>query len=201
MKTRIRKIIENEQLSASDFAKKIEIQKSSVSHILSGRNKPSLEVVQKILVAFDKLNTEWLIFGTGNMYKTPAKSVKKELFSEKMDNQPEETGYQPEEISYQRNKAGYQQEKNDYQQEETDYQEEKIDYQEEKTIYQQKEVQNIAKRPVKKNFKKVLRRQEEKIDDKNEPDTELETKKSEILLTERIIIFRSDKTFIEYNPI
>ena len=48
-------------LSASAFADKIEVQRSSISHILSGRNKPSLEFIQKVLTAFPKVSSDWLL--------------------------------------------------------------------------------------------------------------------------------------------
>ena len=67
MKDRIEKIIEVEQLSASKFADTIGVQRSSISHILSGRNKPSLELVNKILDQFPKINADWLLLGKGEM--------------------------------------------------------------------------------------------------------------------------------------
>lgn len=70
MKERIQKLIDIEQLSPSKFADTIGVQRSSVSHILSGRNKPSLDVVQKILIKFPDLNSDWLLFGNGEIYKT-----------------------------------------------------------------------------------------------------------------------------------
>ena len=69
MKKRIQKIIDNEQLSSSKFADMIGVQRSSISHILSGRNNPSLDFVQKILKNFKNLDTEWLLFGKGSMYR------------------------------------------------------------------------------------------------------------------------------------
>lgn len=60
---RIEYIMKLNQLNASAFAERIGVQPSSVSHILSGRNKPSLEFVQKIITAFPKVDTEWLISG------------------------------------------------------------------------------------------------------------------------------------------
>ena len=67
MKERIEKILENEQLSASKFADAIGVQRSSISHILSGRNKPSLELVNKILDQFPNINADWLLLGKGDM--------------------------------------------------------------------------------------------------------------------------------------
>ena len=60
---RLLEILETNNLSASQFAEKIGVQRSSVSHILSGRNKPSLDFLIKIHDAFDEVNLEWLILG------------------------------------------------------------------------------------------------------------------------------------------
>lgn len=67
MEERIRIIMEEEQLTASKFAEAIGVQRSSISHILSGRNKPSLELINKILDRFNDLNTDWLLLGKGPM--------------------------------------------------------------------------------------------------------------------------------------
>ena len=53
-------------LSASAFADKIGVQRSSISHILSGRNKPSLEFVMKVLSSFDEVDLYWLLNGKGH---------------------------------------------------------------------------------------------------------------------------------------
>ncbi len=79
MKDRIIKLITVEQLSYSKFADIIGVQRSSISHILSGRNKPSLDVIQKVLTKFSTLNSEWLLFGRGEMYK----NKRSDLFTEK----------------------------------------------------------------------------------------------------------------------
>ena len=61
--SRIEKIRNNHQLTAASFATKIGVQRSAISHILSGRNKPSLDFLIKIYDAFDEINLEWLILG------------------------------------------------------------------------------------------------------------------------------------------
>ena len=61
---RFRYIMKLNQLSASAFADEIGVQRSSISHILSGRNKPSLEFIQKVLQKFPKVDANWLINGT-----------------------------------------------------------------------------------------------------------------------------------------
>jgi transcriptional regulator with XRE-family HTH domain len=73
MVNRILKILKEENLTASQFADLIDVQRSSMSHILSGRNNPSLDFVHKILKAFPLLNTDWLMSGTGEMYKSEKK--------------------------------------------------------------------------------------------------------------------------------
>jgi transcriptional regulator with XRE-family HTH domain len=58
---KLKKIISKEGLSASKFAEKIGVQRSSVSHILSGRNKPSLDFVLKIYKSIENIDLEWLL--------------------------------------------------------------------------------------------------------------------------------------------
>ncbi len=75
MKNRVKKIIDKKQLSSSKFADIIGIQRSSVSHILSGRNKTSLDIVKKILTKFKDISPDWLLFGEGSMYKEEKSNV------------------------------------------------------------------------------------------------------------------------------
>lgn len=63
VKNRIIEILEKSGLTPSEFADKIEVQRSAISHITSGRNKPSLEFLIKIKQAFPEIDTDWLIFG------------------------------------------------------------------------------------------------------------------------------------------
>jgi len=67
MKDRLIRLLDSEQLTASKFADRIGVQRSSVSHVLSGRNKPSFDFIQKTLKAFPDINPEWLIMGKGDM--------------------------------------------------------------------------------------------------------------------------------------
>ncbi len=80
MKDRISKLMEVEQISPTRFAIMIGTQPSVVSHILNGRNKPSLEVAQKILNAFPTINPDWLILGVGAMYREELPSRQGSLF-------------------------------------------------------------------------------------------------------------------------
>ncbi|HIC30574.1 MAG: helix-turn-helix transcriptional regulator [Flavobacteriaceae bacterium] len=63
---RLQKVIDYYGESASSFAEKIGVQRSSISHILSGRNKPSLEFVLKVLSSFPEVELYWLLNGKGN---------------------------------------------------------------------------------------------------------------------------------------
>lgn len=62
---RLQKVIDFYGESASSFAEKISVQRSSISHILSGRNKPSLDFVMKVLSSFPEVELYWLLNGKG----------------------------------------------------------------------------------------------------------------------------------------
>ena len=80
MKDRIRLFLDKENKTSSQFAEEIGIQASGVSHVLSGRNKPSLDFILKMLKTYNDLNSDWLLFGEGEMYKTGSTM---DLFDEK----------------------------------------------------------------------------------------------------------------------
>ena len=86
MQNRIKQIIDNENLTYSKFADILDIQRSSISHIVNGRNKASLEVIQKILESFDYIEPNWLLFGKGSLNKIEMEQNKKNLFSSIDDN-------------------------------------------------------------------------------------------------------------------
>jgi transcriptional regulator with XRE-family HTH domain len=67
---RLKKVLDYYQLSAAAFAEKINVQRSSISHLLSGRNKPSLDFVLKVLNEFKEIEIYWFINGKGSFPKT-----------------------------------------------------------------------------------------------------------------------------------
>ncbi|HEX2969269.1 MAG TPA: helix-turn-helix transcriptional regulator [Bacteroidales bacterium] len=69
MKDRIIEFLRAENKSSAQFAEEIGVQPSGISHILSGRNNPSLDFVLKMLDRYKFISTEWLLFGKGTMYK------------------------------------------------------------------------------------------------------------------------------------
>lgn len=68
---RMDRIFKFYDLSASAFADRIGVQRSSISHLMGGRNKPSLEFVMKVIEAFPEVDLHWLISGKGSF---PAKT-------------------------------------------------------------------------------------------------------------------------------
>lgn len=69
MKDRIIQFLSENNLTSTKFADRIGVQRSSISHILSGRNKPSFDFIEKMLLAYPDLNAQWLITGNGIMLK------------------------------------------------------------------------------------------------------------------------------------
>ena len=63
---RLERLLDYYGMSASSFADKINVQRSSISHLLSGRNKPSLDFVMKVVRTFPDVNLYWLLNGKGN---------------------------------------------------------------------------------------------------------------------------------------
>lgn len=72
MQNRIKKLMEHYGLTASELAARLEVGKPVVSHILSGRNNPSVMVLEKIAERFEGLSLNWLITGKGDMHLGPA---------------------------------------------------------------------------------------------------------------------------------
>lgn len=70
MREKLLKLMTSEKLSSSRLAEMLEIQPSSISHILSGRNKPSFDFLVKILRRFPTLNPDWLLLDAEQMYRS-----------------------------------------------------------------------------------------------------------------------------------
>lgn len=92
MESRIRLILEREQLSSAEFADRIGVQRPSVSHVLSGRNKPSFQFIEKILAKFKHISARWLILGDGDMYQdaNADESAVTTLFAKESSDEPDE---------------------------------------------------------------------------------------------------------------
>lgn len=89
---RLEKVIEEEGMSAKQFAHEVGIQAGTISNILSGRNNPSLEVMKRVLNRFRTLSSDWLILGVGSMYRQNGAAPDNALF----DIRPVEPQAEPE---------------------------------------------------------------------------------------------------------
>lgn len=88
---RIQYIMKLNKLNASSFADEIGVQRSSISHVLSGRNKPSLEFIQKVLVRFPKVDPGWLMTGSMSSNKSSAPAPQKNSLESREENLTQES--------------------------------------------------------------------------------------------------------------
>ena len=96
MKERLLEFLNSHNLSSTRLADTIGVQRSSISHILSGRNKPSYDFIHKFLQHYPDINPKWLILGEGSMYsKEKQTSMSFEQQSEQAT--PRESNIQKEE--------------------------------------------------------------------------------------------------------
>lgn len=79
---RIGLILKEKNLTANEFAVKLEVRSSNISHIITGRNKPSFDFLEKLISIFPEINTFWLIKGDGDMYVSDNKEEKIEKIEE-----------------------------------------------------------------------------------------------------------------------
>ena len=80
---RLQKILDFYGVTATSFSEKIAFNRSTISHLLSGRNKPSLEFVMKVLQTYPEVDLYWLLNGTGSF---PTASKKASLHGEQKNN-------------------------------------------------------------------------------------------------------------------
>lgn len=75
MKERLEQFLAAENITQAAFADKINVTRSSITHILSGRNKPGYDFFAGLIKNYPSLNMEWLLTGRGRMYKSPENSA------------------------------------------------------------------------------------------------------------------------------
>lgn len=78
MKDRIKQIMESMHMSQQVFAQFIDMSPASLSGIFNGRTRPTLNIVEAIKNKFPQINTDWLMFGTGEMYKQTSDETSKQ---------------------------------------------------------------------------------------------------------------------------
>jgi transcriptional regulator with XRE-family HTH domain len=103
MVNRIKEILNHYDLTPSKFADILDVPRSTISHILSERNKPSLEFIQKVLDKFPEIETNWLVRGDGvitgnehNLFSTMESSSKKNISGNDREKEEVNTTNQPE---------------------------------------------------------------------------------------------------------
>ncbi len=79
---RLMKLMETEGLNAKQFANEVGIQAGTISNIVNGRNKPSLEVLQKVLHRFRTVSSDWMVLDSGSMYRPIGEAQSRTLFDE-----------------------------------------------------------------------------------------------------------------------
>ncbi len=67
MKDRIKQYMDYKSISAGELSSRLDVQRSNISHILNGRNKPGASFIEKLLISFPDLNARWLLTGNGEM--------------------------------------------------------------------------------------------------------------------------------------
>ena len=72
MNRRLLQFLQAENITQSQFADILNVARGSVSHILSGRNKPGYDFMESLLLHYPNLNLDWLLTGKGKMYKDGA---------------------------------------------------------------------------------------------------------------------------------
>ena len=92
MKDRITQFLKSEGISPAEFADKIGVQRSSVSHVLNGRNYPSASFIQKMLGVYKTLNSRWLLLGEGAILETKPPLGKEPSLFKQLDETPAFSG-------------------------------------------------------------------------------------------------------------
>ena len=97
MNKRIQQFLELEDLTPARLAEILGIQRSGLSHIIAGRNKPSYDFIEKMLNKFPTLNAEWLILGKGKPYKSQSSVTDQPVQTQaQVENTPEQPIQQTE---------------------------------------------------------------------------------------------------------
>lgn len=83
MKDRIKRYMDYKSISAGELSSLLEVQRSNISHILNGRNKPGAAFIEKMLLSFPDLNARWLLTGNGEMLENMEFKDSTTLFPQK----------------------------------------------------------------------------------------------------------------------
>jgi transcriptional regulator with XRE-family HTH domain len=169
---RILTIMSIKNLTNAEFAEAIGVQPSNISHILSGRNKPSLDLVMKIVKRYPEVRLEWLLQGDGSMNK----EFGIDLFSTQKPDLPKIERESPSNESKIQGKGR--------------------DFDKTGSSFEVKREPEDVKMPINQEDR-AKQAGADKEDRKNQLSVDLANSDVEI---EKIVVFYSDKTFKEYCP-
>ncbi len=99
-------LLDLEHLTPSKFADLIGVQRSSVSHVISGRNNPSFDFLQKTLKAFPGLKADWLVLGEGPVYEQMGRDYAGNLFGTSLDAESQGKNELQEKLPHQSEERG-----------------------------------------------------------------------------------------------
>ena len=174
MLERINVIMKSRNLNAAQFADEIGVQRSSVSHILTGRNKASLDFLLKVLQRYPEIDTDWLLIGKGVMLRKASINA-----INSADTKKSETPITPTTISPIASTG--------------DLFTQPIEIQDNKKVEVEKK--EVSEPIIPKHNTVVLNEGGEQ----KKPDEKV-NKTISVRLVEKIVIFYSDKTFVDYKP-
>ncbi|MFI3330354.1 MAG: helix-turn-helix transcriptional regulator [Rikenellaceae bacterium] len=119
MRDRLKKLLEEYDLTSTKFATILGVQPSSITHLLGGRNNPSYDFIKRVLSKFNEINPDWLLMGRGSMFrsnlnpesvstndnvdkqvKEPVISVPAEPITEKLESQQEDKTINTKQIDH-----------------------------------------------------------------------------------------------------
>ena len=100
MKDRIKQYMDYKSISAGELSSRLDVQRSNISHILNGRNKPGASFIEKLLISFPDLNARWLFTGKGDMIENLFTAKEKVVSAQKEVTVVEESHKQLDELPF-----------------------------------------------------------------------------------------------------
>lgn len=194
MVDRILLVLKVKNLTASKFADEIGVQRSSISHILSGRNLPSLDFVQKVLKTYPEINSDWLLNGNGPMTKT----YSADLFNSVAEDKNENNDSQPDLFASENDKNIEQNAEKELFEDVSNVENTPLELDKSKQVVIKEEILNPEEAIIKDEIIENTKVFSESH--KNGPSENHQKMKSSEKQIEKIVIFYNDRTFREYFP-
>lgn len=213
MNNRIALVIQAKNITPSQLADELGVQRSGVSHIMTNRNKPSLEFIQKLLKKYPDISMNWILFGEGPMMnpypvQETVQQVQNAPSVRSSTSKPQMMELFPTDDTLESAEAKDTEEslgENELQ----DYDNQSSSQENSANISKQEEtpeksastlsIENLTQTPQSENFIGETKKQnEERVSLQKTKSPDLSVKQDRSVL--KIVIFYSDKTFVEYKP-